>query len=647
MSECDPSASLRSAPPLLRRGGHSGFAHRYAGSTYAIGGVPAGRGGHFFYVLMILLLVFAANLTHADTPQLPPNLQWQTNDTDPIFADPNAKRGGRFRAFTLEFPATLRTVGPDSNSSFAIYLTDNMLSLIGRHPNTLNPLPELATHWAFGSDGKTIYFKLDPEARWSDGVPVTADDYVFTLEFMRSKFIVAPFSNDYFTNVIANIEKLDDYTISVTGAHVKPPEELIFELNIPPVPKHFHKLNERWVENYNWRIEPNTGPYQIDSIRKGKYIEFKRKPDWWANNKRYFEYRYNPDFVRVKIIRDFNIAYNYFTKGELDSYVMLKPRVWYKKAKGPIFDNGFAGKITYYTDPPQPPMGMFLNQDDPILKDKNVRLGFCYAMNVDKMIATVLRGDYDRLQGISEGYGDYTNRRIKARPFDLAKADYYLNLAGWSKRGNDGIRVKGGQRLSLRVSYGTDDHTARLVMLKEEALKAGIELVLQLRDGISSYKEMMEKKHQIAWSGWTASGIAPEYWQQFHSDNAHKPQTNNITNTDNPELDRKIDAYRSASTKSERVKLAHQIQQIIFDEASFVPTYKVPFLREGFWRWLKTSKEPATRSTPTYVFDPFGSTGGLFWIDEQEKEKVQKARILGEKFPPINILDETWRVKPE
>ena len=51
----------------------------------------------------------------------------------------------------------------------------------------------MATHWAVQPDQKTIYFKLDPDARWSDGKPITADDYVFTLEMMRSKFIVDPF----------------------------------------------------------------------------------------------------------------------------------------------------------------------------------------------------------------------------------------------------------------------------------------------------------------------------------------------------------------------------------------------------------------------------------------------------------------------
>ena len=53
-------------------------------------------------------------------------------------------------------------VGPDSNSSFRSAILGNQLSLIGIHPNTENIIPEIATHWAYGTDKKTMYFKLNP-----------------------------------------------------------------------------------------------------------------------------------------------------------------------------------------------------------------------------------------------------------------------------------------------------------------------------------------------------------------------------------------------------------------------------------------------------------------------------------------------------
>ncbi|MET0379774.1 MAG: extracellular solute-binding protein [Spongiibacteraceae bacterium] len=595
-------------------------------------------------LVLIVLLWLAAFASLAAPPTLPANLNWQTNDTDPAFADPNAKRGGRFRTYTPGFPLTLRQIGPDANNTFANYLRANSLSLVSIHPNTLNPIPELATHWAFDPDGKTVYFRLDPDARWSDGAPVTADDYLFTMEFMRSKFILDPFSNNYYGEILKDVVKYDDYTIAVAAADAKPNYELLFQVAIGPTPRHFHKLDENWVKNYNWRVEPNTGPYQISEVRKGKYVEFARVEDWWGSDKRFYRHRFNVDYVRVKIIRDQNAAYSYFAKGELDSFGLVMPRLWYKKAQGRPFENGYIGRIKFYNDVPQSPQGFFLNTGDPILADRNVRLGLAYAINVDKVIRTVLRNDYERLQTMNEGFGDYSNRDIHARPFDIAKANQHFDNAGWQTRGPDGIRTRNGERLSLRVTYYSQDHTSRLVVFKQEALKAGVELTLQYLDPSAAYKQIMEKKHQIALMAWAGGGLTPRYWEHFHSDNANKPATNNITNTADPLMDREIIAYQKATTKEERVRLARELELMVHESAVFIPTYKIPYTREAFWRWIRLPQGYATR-TSTEIVEPFGtSSGGLFWIDEDVKTEVQRARPLGEKFDPIEILDETWRV---
>ncbi len=602
-------------------------------------------------LLWSLLALACAGALHAAPKQLPADLVWQTNDSDPLFADPNAKRGGRFRTFTTGFPLTLRLVGPDANNTFAQYLRSNSFGLVGIHPNTLNPIPELATHWAFDPDGKTVYFRLDPDARWSDGVPVTADDYLFTIELMRSPHIIDPWSNNYYSEVITDVVKYDNHTIAVTAADARPNYEQMAQVAIAPMPRHFHKLDENWVNDYNWRIEPNTGPYRISEVRKGKYVEFSRVENWWGSDKRFNRHRFNVDHVRVKIIRDMNAAYNYFAKGELDSFPLLMPRLWHKKAQGRPFDLGYIGRIKFYNDTPQSPQGFFLNEADPILSDRDTRIGFAHAINVDKVIRTVLRNDYERLQTMNEGFGDYSNRDIRARPFDLKLANHYFDKAGWKQRGQDGVRVRNGERLSLRITYYSPEHTSRLVILKQEALKAGVELTLQYLDPSAAYKQIMEKKHQVALMAWNGGGIAPRYWEFFHSANANKPATNNVTNTADPLMDERIDAYQKATTREQRIALAHELEQMVHERAVFVPTYKVPYMREGFWRWIRLPESHATR-TSELVIEPFASSngttsdGGLFWIDEQVKDEVQAARPLNKPFEPIEILDETWRVRP-
>ena len=79
--------------------------------------------------------------------------------------------------------------------------------------------------------------------------------------------------------------------------------------------------------------------------------------------------------------------------------------------------------------------------------------------------------------------------------------------------------------------------------------KPAIELRLSMLDPAAAYKKVMEKRHDVAWMGWGTS-YRPQFWEHFASVNAHKPQTNNITNTDDPVMDRLIEAYRNSWMKT-------------------------------------------------------------------------------------------------
>ena len=408
---------------------------------------------------------------HGRRPNFPEDIEWLTNDTDPVYASPEAKKGGTFRDSLLSFPATFRSVGPDSNNSFAGVLRSNQLGLIGIHPNTENIIPELATHWAFGKDKKTMYFKLNPKARWSDGKPVTAHDFAYTMEFMRSEFIVAPFYNDYYTREIDRVIVYDDHTLAVVGTKAKP--DLHLHIPIGPTPRHFFgKLDKDFVRKFNWKIEPNTGPYQISDFKKGKSIKLERKKDWWAKDLRYFKNRFNVDRVIFKVVRDFNLMWEHFKKAQQDVFRITFPDYWHVKSKTPVIENGYVHRIWFFNDTQQSAMGMWLNLDREIFKDKNVRYAFAHAMNVQKVIEKVLRNDYFRLEQHYVGYGRYSNNSIKARRFDLKKVDDYMKKSGW-KRGSDGIWAKNGMRFSVEVTYGFEGHTPQAGCFEGRGQKSG------------------------------------------------------------------------------------------------------------------------------------------------------------------------------
>ncbi|MGR6860945.1 extracellular solute-binding protein [Aliivibrio salmonicida] len=600
------------------------------------------------------VVLFSANVFSAD---LPANLEWQTNDSAPTFASPQATFGGTFRTYTLSFPQTFRTVGPDSNGSFRAWILEASLPPLIKHPNTNEWLPGLAQSWAFGDDNKTVYFKLNPKATWSDGKPVTADDYQFMLKLMRSTDIVAPWYNDFFTNDIADIITFDKNTIAIVSAKARNRDELIAYTNLMPRPKHFYGepkvdenndgIDDKFVRKYNFKPEPVTGPYYIDKIKKGKNIAFKHVgKDWWGYENKYNQNRYNVEKINIKVIRDADIALKHFEKGNLDAFDLVRPDLWHEKSDGKNYQNGYIQKAWVYNQTAVGAGGLWLNTAKPMLDDINVRKGIMYATDFDMMIEKVLRGDYSRKpNGMGFGYPGYDNTELTAPKFDAKKSIEYFEKAGFSIIGSDGIRVNDkGERLSFAVTYSQQSFTPRVAVLKEQAKQAGLDLELNLIDGSSMFKYVLEKKHDISFHNMGTSDI-PAYWEYFHSDNANKPQTNHFTNFSSAELDSLIDSFKNEFDIDKKQALSREIQQVIADANVIVPGYMVPYARAGYWRWMKLPEQMATKQTG-YLFHGWGfsQTFSTFWIDEKAKKETKAAMKSGKTFEPVIIIDETYKL---
>lgn len=602
--------------------------------------------GFSFYLTLSSPLINAA--------QLPDNLDWQTNNNDPIFASPDAKFGGIYHTYMASFPQTFRTVGPDANGTFAAWSRSTM-ALLDRHPNTDNWLPSIATSWAFSDDHKTVYFKLDPKAKWSDGKPVTAKDFTFILQMMRSKDIVAPWYNDFYTKEVSDVITYDDHTIAVVSGKPRNPDELMDYVNLSPIPAHFYAnprkdengdgIADDFVRRYNFKPEPTVGPYYISDIDKGKAVSFKHVKDWWGYSNKYYQHRFNVEKISIKVIRDPDIAFKYFEKGQLDSFALVRPTLWHDKAVGENYDKGYIHKAWAFNQAPVGAGGIWLNTAMPMLDDINVRQGLMHAMDYDGMLDKILRNDYVRKNNpMGSGHGEYDQADITAPKFDPKLAASFFEKAGFTQIGPDGIRQNDkGQRLSFAVTYATPAHTPRIAYLREQAKLAGLDLTLNLIDGSSMFKYVLEKKHQLSFHDMSASRI-PVYWQYFSSEFANKPQNNNFTNYSSPELDKLIESYRNEFDLEKKHQLSRQIQQKIDDAKVIISGYSVPYAREGYWRWMKLPKEMATKQTEA-LFYPSGFVGslGTFWIDQEAKKQTKEAMDSGKSFEPVTIIDEKYK----
>ncbi|NOH97579.1 extracellular solute-binding protein [Vibrio sp. 99-70-13A1] len=590
------------------------------------------------------LLLFACLVIPgiSSAENLPESLEWVTNNDQPIFADPNAKQGGTYRVHITSFPLTMRTVGPDSNGSFRAFIMDGNPSLIQQHPNTRQFVPSLAKKWAFGDDQKTIYFQLDESARWTDGKPVTSEDFRFVFDYMRSTHTKAPWYKDFYTKKIADITIYDEHTFALHSANALANDELLMRLNILPKPAHFYPkgIPKNFVKRYNWKAEPVTGPYKVAKIKKGKYVKLSKVDNWWGYGNKYYQHRYNVDNILLKVIRDSDISIKYFEKGELDAYYMVFPSVWHDKAKGDLYDRGFIEKKWFFNESPQGAAGVWLNLNAEKMGNDNLRSGIAHSLNVPKMIDIALRGDYSHQQSFGSGFGDYDNKQIKAKAFDLELADQYFDLAGYSTLDKDGIRInENGDRLSITLTYLSKMHSQRVIVLKEEARKAGLEIELKLVDGATGFKSLLEKKHQAAFLGMGAPQM-PAYWQYFHSANA-KPQTNNFTNFSDPKMDELIESYDAEFDVDKKATFSRLIQEEIANCNCVIPTYSVPFSRAAHWRYVKLPETVGTALSRD-ILDSKSMEYGLFWIDLDEKKATQEALESGKSYPAVTLIEKRF-----
>ncbi|MCB1647379.1 MAG: ABC transporter substrate-binding protein [Pseudomonadales bacterium] len=589
---------------------------------------------------------------------LPVDLSWENGMALPEIGSDEAKKGGTQYARIPDFPRTLRVVGPDSNGSFRPWILDyTSLQIAHRHPDEFTFYPGLAESWAVDKPNKTIYVKLNPNARWSDGVPVTTDDFFFMFFIFQTDYIVAPWYKNWYSTQYTNITRFDDHTFSISIPEAKPDmDSRVLELR--PMPAHFYnELGEDFTERYQWRFQPTTGAYVINDkdIRKGVSIALTRQKDWWAKDNKFWRNVYNPDRILLTVIRDASKEFEAFKKGDLDQFGLNLAEYWYDKLPNddPDVANGYIQKSVFYNQKPRPTYGLWINTSKPLLDNLDLRVGINYATNWQLVIDKFFRGDYQRMQTSSDGYGEFTHPTLRAREYDIEKAQEAFARAGFTQRGPDGVLVNAdGQRLSFTLSTGYEALKDVLTILKEEAIKAGLELRLEVLDGTTGWKKVQEKQHDIHFSAFNVSlEMYPRFWETYHSDNAYddafledgsvnpdrkvKTQTNNLEELAIFEMDQMIDRYRASDDKQEMIELAHAMTALQHDHASFVPGFYQPFYRLGHWRWV--------RYPAFFNHKHSGSAGQYFvhWIDEEIKQQTLEARKAGESLgAEINVYDQ-------
>ncbi len=589
--------------------------------------------------------------TFATAADLPPDLAWETNLDAPEVGSPEARKGGTYHNWMPAFPPCIRVVGTESNNSFRSEHWDNVeMGLVEMHPDTGELIPGLADRWALGADGRTVFYHLDPEARFSDGEPVLSDNVAFTFYLQLNDYVNNPYGQNYYREQFTHFTRYDERSFSITLRQAKPLAPVM--AGILPSPRNFYReIGPDFEKRYDWRCRPTTGAYTIrpEDIDKGKRITVSRVTDWWAKDRRYRRHRFNADRIDYVVIRDLPKAWEVFRKGDLEEFPLTAPpEYWYERSEVPEVFNGCIERTTFYNVWPGQGVGLYLNCAKPPLDNRDVRIGLQFACDYQRVIEVILRGDAVRANGFQCGYVLVPDAPVKARPYDPAKAREHFARAGYTQAGPDGILVNDkGARLSVAITtVQVASRMAVVNLLAEQAKKVGIEFRLDAIEGTSAFQKAASKQHQIVYTGWGFGPPFGDYRQYLHSENAFekdgrpKTDTNNVFCYANPVMDALCERHRSATTLEELRALTWEIEQMVYDEGIFVPGTKMPFVREAHWRWLRWPQQHATAA----CYIPFESY--VWWIDADRKKETLDAMRHKRKFPEVLEVKDAFRNGP-
>jgi len=220
-----------------------------------------------------------------------------------VYANPKAPKGGHlflssFGAFTKLNPLSLKGV-PASGISELIFQSAMDSSADG--DEAFSTYCNLVEKVDLAEDRMSLIYHIRKNARFSDGHPVTADDFVFSHEIISDPEY-HPFWKGYFQD-IKKVEKLDTHRVKYTFSILNQELPLITG-QMPIIPKHVYGAKGKSFGKDFDEIAIGSGPYTIDKFEFGKYITFKRDHAWWGKDVAVNQGRYNYDKVTWKVFLD-------------------------------------------------------------------------------------------------------------------------------------------------------------------------------------------------------------------------------------------------------------------------------------------------------------------------------------------------------
>ena len=315
------------------------------------------------------------------------------------YVNPNAPKGGKVSQVgpggTLTFDSFNFFILKGDRAQGLDLLYDSLMTRALDEPDAVYGL--VAKSADVAADGMSVTFKLRPEAKFSDGTAVTADDVVFSFEALKTK------GHPSYRIVLRDVEKaeaLDAHTVkySFKGDLVKP---LPIEVAVLPVlPKAYYAT--RPFEETSLDKPIGSGPYRIGQFSQGRYVSYERRDDYWAKDLPVNKGRFNIDVVRYDYFRDRTLELEALFARTIDFREEFTSKDWATGYDKPMVKDGRVQKISLPDERPSGAQGFFLNTRRPLFQDVRVRQALDLAFDFEWSNRNLFYGLYERTASFFE-----------------------------------------------------------------------------------------------------------------------------------------------------------------------------------------------------------------------------------------------------
>jgi len=464
---------------------------------------------------------------------------------------------------------------------------------------------------------KSIEFHLNPNAKWSDGQPVTPEDVLFTYDVFKDKGR-PPYSDRM--SMIAKLEKTGEHSVKFTFNDKANREFPLIVALTPIVPKHaFDKDN---FDKTTLKPLIGSGPYTVDKVLPGQRIVFKRNPDYWGKDvpsKRGFD---NFDQITIEYFLNANAKTEAFKKGICALDDETDPVKRERDIDFPAFRKGDVKQEYFDTGIPPVVTGFLFNTRLPKFSNPVVRraLGMLYDFEwanknlfAGKFNRTISYWQNSELSALGHP-ADYREKALLApypgrvpadvmdgtwRPpvTDGSGQDRKVLKAAFELLKGAGFHVQDGKMLDpqgnpfgFEIMTSSQDEERLAAVYQRTLEKIGIDVDIRTLDGdqIQSRKQRYDFEVLIGTSGFSNS-LSPgsEQVGRWGSVAAKTEGSFNLAGVADPAIDAAIDAMLNARTKEDYVAAVRVLDRLLISGNYIVPMQYNTQQWLAYWSYLE------------------------------------------------------------